>query len=505
MSDHWKSIADLLGAPGMDARRRLPVEPPALGPASSEYIETTRKDKEPLATPIAEKAVERDLPARGRIAVDASPPAVKEQKEEKIASQPEAKHEPKSEPVKRRSSWDSLTKMFGLSSASEEVAKKPEPTTVEEAPARVVREPAPRASSRSERVESERPRPRLDSPPAIDDASDSQANSALDALFQDAPRQPGKDWREESSLRIVDDVSWDIDDSDDDVSKETSSSAPTSDEDSSGRGRRRRRRRRGGRGRDRDSTESTSREPDEQAVIGKVGWDDEPAADDSVEILDPWGEPKITSRDSEALDSENSEFEAERRSNRRRRRGRGSRRNDEAEGTVPNGETEAGARKEKIADRSTDSDRDTTRRDATREVARGGDSDHRRHSSDRDRTLARGRDRTEMDRTDRDRPERETRERTAAERSSSSDRVRASVDREIPKYDRSRADDASDEIDEVFDVENENELDEGGNKHRRIPTWADSLESIIANNMENHRRYDGGRDHGPRGRPRGRR
>ncbi len=61
------------------------------------------------------------------------------------------------------------------------------------------------------------------------------------------------------------------------------------------------------------------------------------------------------------------------------------------------------------------------------------------------------------------------------------------------------------------DVEEEEEdaadsegLNEGGTKHRNIPSWKDALEPIIAANMENHRRYES-RGGGGRGRNRGRR
>ena len=60
-----------------------------------------------------------------------------------------------------------------------------------------------------------------------------------------------------------------------------------------------------------------------------------------------------------------------------------------------------------------------------------------------------------------------------------------------------------DEIDELSDDDEEGSS--AGPKHRNIPTWSDSLESIIQANTENHKRNEG--RGGPRGggRSRGRR
>lgn len=474
MSDHWKSIADLLGAPGMDARKRLPVEPPALGPVSTEYSDNEAvREKAPKVAPAkVEVSRENVKPPRERVVVEEAQPTV--------SAQPPAVQEPKEEPPKRRSSWDSLTKLFGLSSSVEAEPSRSTPVAPEPQPARVSFEAVDRKSARADRDDREQTRQKSEP------TNEVQSTSALDALFQDAPRQGTKDWRDESSLRIVDDVSWETDDSNEDITREVIKPTAESDEEASGQSRRRRRRRRGGSGRGRGAEEG-HRDSESQLEPEKPTWP-EGSPDDSAEIADPWKESRAIDGDSES-----GEFEAERRSHRRRRRGRDSRRDETPTVDRHSDSTPKAARS---SDRDAEEVRSSAHRDSQREEL---------PKADRDRSRSRDRDRT-----DRSRGERDVRDRGhSSDRKSGPERVvdrgRTGPDRESPTHERPRNEIMDDDIDESFDAEVDGDLDDAGNKHRKIPSWAESLETIIANNMDNHRRYDGGRDQGPRGRPRGRR
>jgi hypothetical protein len=103
----------------------------------------------------------------------------------------------------------------------------------------------------------------------------------------------------------------------------------------------------------------------------------------------------------------------------------------------------------------------------------------------------------------------------ATERPSGSRRRRGGR-RPVDSPARSLSADGDDDLAEIIDEALEGDIldgpdddDEGdaavGQQHRNIPTWSDSLESIIQANTENHKRNEG--RGGPRGgnRPRGRR
>ncbi|MCA9160903.1 MAG: hypothetical protein KDA72_21380 [Planctomycetales bacterium] len=74
-----------------------------------------------------------------------------------------------------------------------------------------------------------------------------------------------------------------------------------------------------------------------------------------------------------------------------------------------------------------------------------------------------------------------------------------------PSDEQGPIEDAFDDISlgPAFDGE-EDDTQPGDGLHRSIPTWADSIQSLVEVNMENRKRGDN-RGGTPRGRPRGRR
>lgn len=415
---------------------------------------------------------------------------------------------------KKKSSWESLASIFGVSLASDdETAEAPE-------------EAVQAAGDDS---------PSL----GIFDAEKDEDNPALDELFPKASGDAQDSWKEER--RVVNDVGWNDGDErprrrkrgsgfkapeedaglkseavDSDPIPEraepaarTESNAEVESSEEEARTSPGRRRRRGGRGRNRgagqaddrklDTRSPDARTPDSRpSEVGfqKDDWDskEEPAAREAG-----WAEPD--SFEAGPAD-EDSDGEVERRSTRRRRRGRNrgseaesSRGPDVAEPRARDADGDTRARTSDVAEPDSDDESDEIRT-----PNRDGDGRRRRGRGGR----GRGRDRVQparsRDDTDRDSDVASDRDEQAARRGGS--RSDGDREEEVPGPRRRRRRPERKPVDDVSDaqaIEDEEET-----KHRNIPTWVDALTSIVEANVENHRRVES-RGGGSRGRSRGRR
>ena len=481
MGDHWKSLANKLGAPGMDA----PVSEPA--PAAPT----------PPPAPAASKPAPRPAaPAP----VEMPPPVV---------HVPEPMPAPPAEVAKgkRKSSWDTLTSFFGISSP------EPEPEVSSAAPAETdalaesFTKPPERERGRGRNRDRDRDRdrparasaPARNNPPASPPAVPPKA-SALEELFGDAPRQE-LSW-DKPAPRMVDDVSdWDdepvVDPPTLDDQADTFTPASEAGDDAEREpGRRRRRRRRGGR---RDDVRSGDRvESDRPARVSPrdeaSGDDDdiepwEPEID-AVEPADDWAEPASFGESDVDIDADVDPDAPlpQRRSNRRRRRGRG--RSERAEGSLPPATEPTSEVREP---RPTREPREAR---APREVREPREPREGRESARPARPPREARpieDEMEVEA----RPERTRREPREGRPARGEGRQRPP--REARREPVAAADDLDNQVDSSLAAELEGD-DGSGGRHPKIPTWADSLESIISANMENHSRSD---HRGGRGRPRG--
>ncbi len=172
----------------------------------------------------------------------------------------------------------------------------------------------------------------------------------------------------------------------------------------------------------------------------------------------------------------------QRRSNRRRRRGRG--RGDRPEGSLP------------PAAEPTSEFREPRPVREPREVPRASRTREGRESVRPARTPREARpieDEMEVEA----RPERTRREPREGRPARGEGRQRPP--REPRREPVADVDDLDNQVDSSLAAELEGD-GTAGNRHPKIPTWADSLEAIISANMENHSRSD---HRGGRGRPRG--
>lgn len=341
------------------------------------------------------------------------------------------------------------------------------------------------------------------------------------------------------------------------------SSEEGDDEEAPRRGRRRRRGRRGGRGDssgESSATSSSSSGPsrgpaaDRPIASRSSGWgglDDSLEDEDELSVGDdPWDEPESfevaqpSVRD-ELGDDSDSEDDADelsaggeilRRSSRRRRRGRGrgGRDRELGEATDQTSDDMPGARipatrpaghGRSAPARSSSAPRDA--HDLGEPVGFRSDSDDEDFSDSSDRldtprpasSSRRDGGRGEGRSAGRDseqgpRPRRRGGSSSGSERSSDSRREASSTGRSRAEGGRlaGRPSDAEGTIEEDFDDISlgsafdgeEDDSDRGGGKHRSIPTWADSIQSLVEVNMENRKRGDN-RGGAPRGRARGRR
>lgn len=409
MSDHWKSLADLLGAPGLSSSNKSDL------PSSNPTPAQTHSAPTPVVNPVEESAAEPEPPT--------------------IVEQPVPK-------PRKRSSWEALANLFNIS-----IDPEPKAAPVQPEPPREV--PAPVSQPRAELF-------KADEPPA--------KNNALTEMFGEVPSQPHEQWGK--PRRVVDDLGWDDDDAP--VSRHADSETPAiaprafapidddSDEELSGdeeptrRSSRRRRRRRGRGGRDEAAGSDELIEKAESVSDSDfvVAWGDSSADDDSDLIVEV--------SDSEA--SEDDELPEARTRRRRRRRG-GRRRGTEGE------------RSDEVG---SDSESAKSAQDPFSDI----DLDEPYDGDARD----------ESDSKDGDEPRRRRRRRTRSSGRTSSESGDA-------------------ESDVASDLDDGEGVEAAADRHRNIPTWEDSLNSLIESNIENHRRNEsrGGGPRGGGGRGRGRR
>lgn len=335
MPDHWKSLANKLGAPGVDLPeesegtksvvKQKPEQPlPELKDASKEresWDEDAMQEDEPSDSShevAAEDAFE-ELTAGTARGVESREPA------ESIQAAPQGNLETESSMVdppkkgKRKSSWEALAQMFNI-----KVDRAEEKTRNVEA-----QEPDPGAAS------DENLRDRVVEPAADRDeglggepsrsifgdeiSSADSSNPALRAMFGEAPRATSDDWHK--NRRVVDDVGWE-DELDEPEGDDGARDAPPKDAvafeddvDETPQPTRRRGRRGRGRG---ERTPKPAFEPDAEDAWGETAFESS---------ADVWAEPERLEEEIED-DGEGAE-EAERRSSRRRRRGRRSSRERE--------------------------------------------------------------------------------------------------------------------------------------------------------------------------------
>lgn len=479
MGDHWKSLANKLGAPGMDAPVSEPAPPP-----------------EPVKPAPRQSAAAPVEPPRSVRAPEPAPEPI-----------PEPIPEPPAEVArkgKRKSSWDTLTSFFGISSP------EPAPEISSAAPAETdaleagFSKPAPRETERPTRAKPPTPTPKA---------------TALDELFGDAPRQE-LSW-DKPAPRMVDDVSdWDdepiVDAPTLDDQADTFTPAREADDDSREPTRRRRRRRRGGGRRDevRDGSERVeSDRPARTTPRDETPIDDdiEPweAEIDEVEAVDDWTEPSTFVAASDLDIDADVDPDAplpQRRSSRRRRRGRG--RSERAEGSLPVADSASEIREPRPAreprpprdpqeSRELRDTREPREPRETREVREPRPAREPRESSRPARAPRESRA-LENEMEVEARPER-TRREPREPRPPREGRSRPA--REARREPVAPVDDLDNQVDSSLAAELEDD-GTGTNRHPKIPTWADSLEAIISANMENHSRNDH-RGGGGRGRPRG--
>ena len=465
MSDHWKSLADRLGAPGLE-------------PTTRRTRESSAQPSSPTA-PIVPDTSSRTVPS-GEVARQTSQRSDATSKSSAGLPNSSAGGLAEAPKKKKRSNWERVANLFGLGS---------EPDATEAVPSEVSEnvslddslEPTPDSLPQS-RLESlitpvsqaltfDKP---LSSSEASSDVSaifestsKGDTNPVLEEMFGQSKTPYPDVW--DKPKRVVDDVGWDepLDVwekglSPEEFLAESSLESPierlesedTADELDAPRRRSRRRRRRGRRGPD-DGETGTGRSVDER----KSGFD-------SSETL-PSAEYKTDKAGK--IDDQSSESEiAERRSSRRRRHRSGGR-FDESVAEEIRSDIVDDRLLEDVDDVSEVLDSEPSRRDIIR------DDEESRPGTRRRRRRPRG------------------------GRGEGSERVEA------------KPEDA-DIADPAFSVEEDDEDNDdphskgrhGHKSSRNIPTWDETLSVLITSNIENHRRNESRGSRGS-GRSKGRR
>ncbi len=590
MADHWKTIANALGAPGVD-EPEVEAEPiaseakPEPAPRSphaqfsqesnkpsadrqvSPRNQDTDSSTEPASAdarrgldnlspgfvfdpnvPIPDEALSfkstkfrrttpQTTPAAGSFSEPPTPAAEARREAPRMPDRIEPTSAPTAaspppKPAKRKSSWESLASMFNIK------VDRSKPAEVEEVRPQPTEPPTPAAAPNLR--DSERPSrsssTRHESDQQLSIFSGGQSttapNAALRSMFGDVPQSTNESW---GKPRMVDDLGWD-----DEEVKPTStthstakpsfqSSQPAADEEAGEETvRRGRRRRRGRRGRG-DSLETTAPASEKTEHWGE-------AEEVASSVDDDWPEPECfeevesevsPARAERELDSEfdaeadelSSEGEPLRRSSRRRRRGGRGREREPVDGSesVPRDRQPPRARVAPPAaiededddgvgfvpevDDEDDFDGDiageTPRRNAAGEEDRNTRSRRRRRGrggSGRGREEGSGDDQAARPQGSAARPH------SSATRPQGPPEMQRAARSGRPSED----DDFDADIEPIAGFEGE-EDDAGsdGKQHRNIPTWADSIESLVSANMENRKRGDN--RGAPRGRPKGRR
>jgi hypothetical protein len=430
MSDHWKSLADLLGSPSLTPSQK-PSEPD-VEKAQPEHIKESIRQPEPPAAAMA-------------------------------AAEPAAPVEPAK--PKKRSSWEALANLFNIGTApvpTPEPIAPPPPTAIAPPP-RPVSEPTTKQSELS----------------LFKPSTPSQQNPALVDMFGEASSKPHESWGK--PRRVVDDLGWDEEEpvakkaesrsADNPVKPvrsldETAEVEDLESVDGEPVRRSRRRRRRGGRSsRGDEALQSDTRPEETTAEFRESGSWGNVVSDDVVEIdevvdIDEDDIPTVVDGDEEG-----SPIGERRPRRRRRRRGRG-RGPESAEDRLPVDAEDADDDDVESVNRvllNTDDE------DGPVEDLFEGPADAESSAE----------------------PATDPRRRRRRKRNRGGKRLdEPGQDREI-------------EIDEAEDVSDSPDADlgddeEGGHRHRNIPTWEDSLAVLIEANIENHRRNEG-RGGGPRG------
>ncbi|MEZ6136147.1 MAG: hypothetical protein R3C53_14715 [Pirellulaceae bacterium] len=485
MADHWKSIANLLGTPGIDEPESEDTAPEA----QSSATEAPHADTESPA--VMDESQQEVTSVTPKPWAEEAPPTAPASAEE---SAPTKK--------KRRSSWEALASMFNISAASEPEPANPTDTVPTDS--KVVGASEETAAARATDAPRAQPSARRETEPELSifgAESDRDDNPALDSLFPAAKRDSKSKadaWAKPK--RVVDDVSWDADDdyptepnrvvdevSDDlDEAADTDSVEAATDGEGQRRGRRRRRRgRRSGKARDGETLASSDSTADDSPIAkSAASWKEAAAWDDDLDVDvepgDEWPEPEsfaeeLDSPPAEAVSEDMEEGEVLRRSNRRRRgRSRGR-------------------------DRETPIDRDSApqpgRPTRAQPVSRGRDIDETEDELSEDLVDEAPAPTSRRSPDDLDEPARGKRSRRRRPRRGESDE-RPRRDSELAKLD--------DRIDNDGDRDTEDREDTV-EKHRNIPTWNDALEPIVLANTENHKRNEGRGGSRGGGRSRGRR
>jgi ribonuclease E len=489
MSDRWKSLAEQLGAPGLDPTVRRPKESsttkPDTGSArspSSEPADTRGADKasgrpdhsqsddSPPPTRSAESAadssaadisaaditgqewLQKEPSASGTVSPTASERDTPHSKGPAQAttgaiSQPE----PPAGKPKRRSNWERLANLFSLS-----------------------------ADTRSERESQTTTSP--DS--AIDMSASDSSNPVLTEMFGTSDSSlPHESWQ--SPKRMVDDVGLEDDQEVSPYRKahseaESGTTDPLSSdwlkEGKSSRGRFKR-------GRDRQSEPGfpSGQLPDAKRETGREDSPDSPRADSSRADIEP--------RRAETADEVDEEFIAERRSSRRRRPRREATDNPEALGFEREQSRPRPSREEKSVDLDAVDENLSELGEEVSEESLAEVPAKRRRRRRRSRSARRDSESGEIS------PAAESAE-LADEAIDESD----DLDSDDLDIDSNQLD--SDDVDsEQLDSEPRGSQ----KKHRNIPSWEESLAAIVDANLENHRRGDQRGYRGGGGRPRGRR
>ena len=438
---------------------------------------------------------------------------------------------------RRKSSWESLANMFNIKVDR----SKPAETTQDAAAAAA--EPAQERSSRPADADTDHEQPFA----IFSEDRPTRSNPALDAMFGETP-QPSKSSRDNwGKPRVIDDLSWDDDDKnkgssprsesplgasaqDDSDDPRSSVSSPTGedDEEAPRRGRRRRRGRRG-----RSDSSSSASAPAAESTPSWGGLDDDETDSATGHDLhdDPWDEPEsfeLVQPDERAeagfaSSDEPEELSADgevlRRSSRRRRRGRGNS-DGTSERDADDSSRGAPASRDPRRGRTAPSPRSSSDENAG-PVSFRADRDESQHDDaldavDSPRLAQPSRDAESDDADERGSRSRRRRrsssgERSDAPRRATSERGPAAESSRGPVAERrpSRPFDDEGPIEDSFDDASlgpdgdEGEPSAADGQRRSIPTWADSIASLIQNNTENRKRGDN--RGAPRGRPRGRR
>lgn len=470
MNDKWKSLAERLGAPSFSPPPKKPTDnsakasPQPESPTHGQAINTV------------------STASAGRVGGSATSgaTAATEKKEFDIRSQQPKSEQPVAEsPKPKKRSWGDM-----LSSLLNIPQSEAEPVQADE-----------QAGQSSEACDASAGKPLFGT-----SGSQHSENPALEEMFGTSGNQPHPSYWEKPK-RVVDDLGWDTEESDEAVVQERSSEdedisslrfssdSQTSNEDSSETQRRpRRRRRRGGRkDRSGDETRQPSQETDSSVLQPDFQADQE--RDPFVELSVYDEQPSIL-RDQESDD----DFPvAERRSSRRRRR-RGGRDRDR-EQTSGEVRLQAAADSFDLLDsrpvdgrlasgKSTDDDYDSETDPDSESLL--DDASRKQRSDSEDRADSGGRER------------RKRRRGRGGQR-----KIEADLE-PVPEAGSYGTFGDEDDAGEAMDQQTLGEDDhEGGHRHRSIPTWEDSIAVLVESNLENHRRNE---NRGSRGnRPKGRR